>query len=167
MMTMRIALALLLTLLLKGCTFSLSGTSIDYAKTESFGIDQFQNKAGGAPAILAQQFSEQLKTKVLNNTRLRYLSRDADIQFSGTLTRYDVSSFAPQPGETTASQRLTIDIAVEFVNAKDEKQNWTQTFSRFEDFSASSSLAAVQDELVRSIYDQIIEDIFNKAFSNW
>lgn len=166
-MILRMGFALLLALFLQGCTLSLSGTSIDYAKTESFGIDQFKNKAGGAPAILAQQFSEQLKTKVLNNTRLRYLSREADIRFSGTLTRYDVSSFAPQPGETTASQRLTIDISVEYINSKNDKENWTQTFSRFEDFSASSSLAAVQNELVRSIYDQIIEDIFNKAFSNW
>lgn len=165
-MMMRMAFALCL-LLFQACTLSLSETSIEYDKTKSFGVDQFKNKAGGAPAILAQQFSEQLKLKVLNNTRLRYLGRDADIQFSGTLVRYDVSSFAPQPGETTASQRLTIDIAVKFINTKDEKQNWEQTFSRFEDFSASSSLAAVQNQLVRSIYDQIIEDIFNKAFSNW
>ena len=39
--------------------------------------------------------------------------------------------------------------------------------SFFSDFESSQNLADVQDELIEAIFEQITEDIFNRAFSDW
>jgi len=62
---------------------------------------------------------------------------------------------------------LDVKIKVKFENSKHEKENWENTFGYYADFSAEQSLFDVQDELIKEIFDQILEDIINKAFNNW
>lgn len=52
-------------------------------------------------------------------------------------------------------------------NFKNEKQNFEQTFTRFEDFDANSDFTSEQTLLLNSINKLLLEDIFNKAFTNW
>ena len=40
-------------------------------------------------------------------------------------------------------------------------------FSRFSDYESSQNLASIEDELIKDINDQLTQDIFNKAVSNW
>jgi hypothetical protein len=56
---------------------------------------------------------------------------------------------------------------MQFVNNKNEKNNFTQSFSRFADFNAEQNLQTVENALIASISDQLADDIFNKAFVNW
>ena len=49
----------------------------------------------------------------------------------------------------------------------DEEDDWSQTFSFFEDFDNDSNLEDVQDELIDNIFEQILQDIFTRAFTNW
>ncbi|HRU61802.1 MAG TPA: LPS assembly lipoprotein LptE, partial [Bacteroidia bacterium] len=63
--------------------------------------------------------------------------------------------------------RLTITVSVKYTNTKDEKQSFESSFSRFTDYSSSVNLAAAEDELVREVFDQLVDDIFNKAVINW
>jgi hypothetical protein len=74
---------------------------------------------------------------------------------------------APQPGETTQFNRLTISLQVEFTNQTDPEQNWKNTFSWFADYGANENLNSVQDDLHEVIFTQLTENIFNKAFTNW
>ncbi len=156
-------------MLTMSCTVSLVNVGIDYSKLKSFSIDQFEAKAGNAPPTAGQQFSEQLKNKVLNNTRLNYADENGDIQFSGNVTGYRLESLAPKANQTVALQRLTINVAVNYTNTAEEdgSKDWSQSFSRFADFSAETDLASVEDQLIQDIYDQILEDVFNRAFSGW
>jgi hypothetical protein len=64
---------------------------------------------------------------------------------------------------------LTIRIDIEYKNPpiKDGSKDWRQTFSRFANFSAEQDLATVETQLITEIYDQIMDDVFNKAFSGW
>jgi hypothetical protein len=64
--------------------------------------------------------------------------------------------------------RITITVSVDFTNKKNEKQNFeNKTFTRYQDYSSSLSLAAVQDDLIKEINDQLVQDIFNQAVVNW
>lgn len=157
--------------LAQSCSISLVNRSIDYDVLKTFNIDQFGVKAPNAPPIIGQQFSEQLKTRVLNNTKLAYVQeeRDGDVLFSGDITGYVIEALAPQADQSVALQRLSIQISIQYKTppVKDGSQDWVQTFNRFANFSAEQDLASVEDQLITEIYDQIMDDVFNKAFSGW
>ena len=46
-------------------------------------------------------------------------------------------------------------------------QGKIQIFSFFFDFPANQDLSAVESQAIEEILDQLMEDIFNAAFSNW
>ena len=152
-------------LLLPGC-YSFRGISIP-PEAETFYIAELKSRAPGAPADLGQQFSENLKQKFLNQSRLNFVEIDPDMAFSGEITRFAVTSVAPQPGEVTAFSRLEIAVRIKYEYHLDEEENWENNFSFFSDFSRDDNLLDVQDGLIMIIFQQLAEDIFNKAFTNW
>ena len=159
------AVLLLLISLLSGC-YSFRGISIDRNVTTYY-VENFKNNATSALPAMEQLFTENLKEKIRTDTRLIYNDETPDIEFRGTLVDFRISSEAPQPGELVAINRLTIVLAIEFINHLDEEKNWRNNFSHFFDFSSSTDFAAVQDEAVEAIQLQLMEDIFNKAFTDW
>lgn len=156
----------LVTVLFSAC-YSFKGTDIDYTKTKTFSVSVFQNAASAAPAATNIQFTEQLKDKIRNDTRLRYTTIGGDLEFSGSITKYQITALAPKPGETTALQQLEIGINVKCYNVKDEDKSWEQTFSYPAQFASGQDLSSVQDALINEAFTNILENIFNKAFTNW
>lgn len=160
-----IGCSILVLLLIQGC-YSFKGISIP-PDAKTFYVAELKSRVPSAPADLGQQFSENLKQKFLNQSRLNFVEVDPDIEFSGEITRFAVSSVAPQPGEVTAFSRLEIGMRIKYVYHLDEKDNWENNFSFFTDFSRDQNLLDVQDELILIIFQQLAEDIFNKAFTSW
>jgi hypothetical protein len=76
---------------------------------------------------------------------------------------------APKPGETVALNQLVIVVQVSAENMMEEKIDWPKerTFSHFAEFSSQTDLLTVQDQLIRQISLQLLEDIFNHFFNNW
>lgn len=157
--------ALLTAAMWQGC-YSFRGIDID-ANTRTYYVEQFRNNALDAAPSLPQTFTEALKEKIRTESRLVQNETNPDIEFKGIIVDYRVSAESPQPGERTALNRLTIVTAIEYINHKDEKKNWKQNFSFFFNFPSTTSLTSVQEEAIQTIGDQIMEDIFNKAFTNW
>ncbi len=151
-----------------GCNvkYTLSGQSIPPdAKTVSVGF--FVNKAPLANPTFSQQFTEELRTKFQRETRLQLIASGGDLEFEGAVTGYSVAPMAIQGNETAANNRLTVSVTVSYVNNLDETQNFQTSFSRFADFNASQSLTSVESQLLPVISEQLIQDIFNRAFINW
>jgi len=161
----KIALVVSTLFILNAC-YSFKGISID-PNTQTFYVELFDNTSRTIVPTLSQDFTQSLRDKIRNESRLNPSDTDPDIEFKGNITNYNVSSVAPQPGETTAFNRLEISVKVEFVNNKDEEKNWQQNFRFFNDFGSDENLLDIQDELIQNINDQLVEDIFNKAFTNW
>ena len=158
-------IALFAAPLLSGC-YTFKGFSVSPELT-TFKIAQFDNTTYNSPPNINQTFTESLKRKISRESRLVLDETNPDIQFDGTITRFNVSSVSPEPGEFTALQRLTIAVNIRYSNFSDEEDKWEESFSFFADFSPDQQLIDVQDELIIIIFDQILEDIFNKAFTNW
>lgn len=158
----------LTVLLLAGCKvkYTLSGQSIP-ADAKTVSVSFFVNKAALSPPTFSQQFTEELKTKFQRETRLQLIPSGGDLEFEGAVTGYSVSPMAIQGDQTAALNRLTVSVTVSYVNNLDESQNFSTSFSRFADFSASSSLTSVEGQLTPTIMEQLIQDIFNRAFINW
>ncbi len=158
--------SLVLVFLLAGGCYGFKGFSIsDDLKT--FFVTEFRNTAPNAPPTVQQTFSERLKEKISRESGLSPDPDHPDIVFSGAITSYTVTAVAPERGATTAANRLEISVSVTYENTHKSDDKWTQTFSHFEDFSSDVNLLDKQDDLIAQIFDQIIEDIFNKAFNNW
>ena len=161
---------LLITILLLinyGC-YSLKGISIDPA-AKTFYVNTFENAAPNAPPTISNLVTESLNQKILRETRLNPSEENIDIEFSGKIRSFRVSSVAPQPGELSAFNRLTITYEVSYSNNMEgkEKENWTKNYTLFSDFSASQNLLDVQDDLIETIHQELMEKIFNDAFTNW
>lgn len=150
---------------LTGC-YSFRGISIP-AEAETFFVSELATRVPSAPSDIGLQFSETLKQKLLNESRLNFSDIDPDISFSGEVTRFAVTSVAPQPGEVTAFSRLEIAVRMKYEYRLDEEENWESSFSFYNDYSRDENLLDVQDALIESIFKQLTEDIFNKAFTNW
>ncbi len=148
-----------------GC-YSFKGISIDPDVT-SYYVGPFKNNAVNSPPALPQNLAEALREKLRTETRLKQSNTAPDIEFKGTVVDFRVTSEAPRPGESTAINRLTIITAIEYINNKYEKKGWKNNFSFFYDFPSNQSLSAIQDEAITVISDQMMEDIFNKAFTDW
>ena len=57
---------------------------------------------------------------------------------------------------------------VRFTNTKDPQFNIdNQTFSGYKDFSSTQMLTDVQDELIKQITDELVDQIFNATVANW
>lgn len=151
---------------LNSCRYGFKGTSIS-TDVNTFFVSVFDVGAQNAPAILGQDFSNLLTDKIRRESRLDPVNEDPDIEFEGTITRYQVSFEAPQPGETSAFNRLNVSIEVEYTDNQKEEEAWKSTFSFFFDYPSEDNLIDIQDEAVDVIFDQLVEDVFNKAFTNW
>ena len=78
-----------------------------------------------------------------------------------------LSESTPTANQTTAINRLTITVKIEYVNRNNEKENWSRNFSRYDDYENTKNLSEVEDDLVKNINSQLVEDIFNEAFTKW
>jgi hypothetical protein len=154
--------------------YSFTGTTIDYNVTQTFSVDNFFNDSGGGPANMGQLFTEELKDFFQRNTQLELIRNSGDLQFSGAITRYvitpqaTVSSQNPNTPDRAGQMRLTIAVQVDYVNMTNEEENLSQTFSFYQDYDPRvTSLLQVETELIETIFDNIIQDIFNTTVANW
>ncbi|MDR3184938.1 MAG: LPS assembly lipoprotein LptE [Prevotellaceae bacterium] len=166
---LRIALIPVLCLLcLQACKggYSFTGTSIS-PDVKSVSIAYINNMALEVYPPLSNALTEALKDKFTRNTRLDLIDEEGDLQFEGEVTGYDVVSMGVQASEVAATNRLTVTVKIRFVNNLDEKQSYDKSFSSYEDYASERSLDEVQDQLVNTIVEKLIEDIFNNAVANW
>jgi hypothetical protein len=148
--------------------YSFKGISID-PNVNTFFIQNFEVSAASAPPTLAVNFTERLKDKIRNETRLNLKSTDPDIEFTGKVRDFRVVPVAPQPGQVVALNRLEIALDVMYIDHKTEAKSWTSSrpFQHFAEFPNDKDLLSIQDQLIAQIFDQILEDIFNATFNDW
>lgn len=168
----QIVLTIMVLFLATGCkiSYSLSGASISPEVKNVF-IDFFRNRSRVINPTLSQSFTEAMKDKFVNETGLTLNTDQGDLEFSGEITNYDIRPLSIQKSETgrdfASMNRLTITVKVIFVNNKDHDQDFNTSFSAYFDWDSSKPISQVENEAVKVITDQLIEDIFNKSVANW
>jgi len=148
-----------------GC-YSFSGITID-PNVQTYRVNLYEDNTLDALPGLDQIFTEDLKEKIRTQSRLTYNDQNPDVEFTGSIVDYRITSEAPQQGETTAINRLTIKVLVDFQNKIDPDKSWKRNFDFFFDWDTSTDFLSVQDEAIETISNQINEYIFNEAFNNW
>lgn len=166
--------AVMATLLsLTACRYySFTGANIS-PDTKTISIANFVDRSGGGPPTLSQTVTEKLRDYFQKNaSSLTGVTNNGDLQFEGSITGFTLTPIAaqasnPSQPDVAAQTRLTITIAVKFINTKDKEASFEQPFSFYADFPQATPLATVQNQLIDTILDQIMLDIFNKSVANW
>jgi len=156
---------IIIALIFDSC-YSFKGIAIP-PDMNTYYVDNFQNAVPQAPGDINQRFSEALRAKIRNESRLTYLEENADIEFSGSITGFRLSPEAPQAGNTVALNKLEITVSVNYTNNKDESKNWKKQFSFFRTFESDKDFISIQESLIDEIFKQLMENIFNQAFTGW
>ncbi len=162
-------------LFLSGCLkYSLSGASTN-AKTIQ--VDQFYNNTDLGPANLGQTVTNRVKDYFQQNSSLRVVPANGELQIEGTVVTYATAPVnvqassgtgtAATPGYT-AQTRLTIALKVNYTDGAEAKNSFKdRTFSFYADFDNTQDFISVQENLEKKIFDQIMLDIFNATIATW
>lgn len=160
----------LLIFLFIGVTFyscySFKGISIP-ADVKTFYVRQVRLSDFGAPADSPERFMEQFRQKIRSQSSLKWDDTNPHIEFDCEISSFRVSNEGNQQGNEVSLNKLTITVKVEYINTNDEDENWNKSFSFGIPFDPSEDLQAVQDGYIEDIFEQISENIFNDAFTNW
>lgn len=153
-----------LIIVISGC-YTFQGASIP-PDVNTFSVAFFENKAATVNPSLSNAFTEKLKDK-MNNTRLNFIRENGDFSFSGYISEYVVEPISMQGDANTTKNRLKISVMVKFECTKHPEKNFEQQFSNFQDFDANLNFSSVENDLVKEISNQLVQEIFNKAAVNW
>jgi len=159
---------LFLVFFTQACTIKLSGASTQGLKTINVGY--FENNAQLVVGNLSQNFTEALKNRIRTTSSLSIIQGEADASMSGSITGYTIEPVSIQATNNNVApiagaNRLTITVSVTYTNKANKKNNFTQSFPAFADFTGD--IANQEQGLIATITKQLTEDIFNKAFANW
>lgn len=162
-------------ILFAGCgAYSFTGISIDYNVVKTLSVANFFNDSGGGPPNMSQTFTEELKEYFQRNSKLELVQQNGDLQFEGAIGGYSVrpQAIASSGSNTVSDQsslmRLTILVEVVFTNTKSEEDSFKRNFSFYADYDPqTTTLNAVEGDLVEEIFDQIIFDIFQASVAQW
>lgn len=148
-------------------SYSFTGASIS-PNVKTLTIRYFPNNASNVVPTLSTSFTDALKDYFTSQSNLVLVDHGGDLTVEGAITSYDPASpVAIQGNETAAMNRMTIGVNVKFTNRTNEKQNFETGFSRYKDYPSSQPLPSIQDQIIKEINDQLVQDIFNKAVVNW
>lgn len=159
----------ILVLCFQSCTISykLNGASIDYSKTKSISIVDFNNASDLVNPTLAIDFTEKLRDKYSKETRLSVLKNGGDLHLEGEIVGYELTPMAIGKDTYSAETKLTVTINVRFTNNKLPEDDFERKYSAYQTFDSNFMITDVQDELLVLIIDDITDNIYNDTVAKW
>ena len=129
-------------------------------------VDFFENKSPLASSTVSTAFTEGLRDIMLSQTALELVANGGDLLFEGFISGYRISPLAIQAGSENAAQnRLTMNINVSHSYAKIDSLGFNNMlFSAFVDYNATDNFSAIEEELIKELNYQLIQNVYDKAF---
>jgi hypothetical protein len=156
-------------LLLSDCSISykFNGASINYDLVKTITISNFPNQAQLVYPELESIFMDKLRNRYIQQTRLKLIDNNGDLELSGEIIGFDIAPVAVQADGYASKTKLTISVRCRFTNRVNPEEDFEQTFSSFLEFDAGLMLTDVQYELSQQITTEISDMIFNASVANW
>jgi len=158
-----------ISILMTSCSISykFNGSSIDYTKTKSISISDFPNIAELVYPPLSQEFSESLRDSYSKQTRLQLLKKGGDLHLEGEIVGYQLTPMAISADSYASKTKITVTIKVRFSNSKNPEDDFEKTYSAFQSFDSTRMLTDVQDELIKIMIADIVDNIYNDTVAKW
>ncbi len=136
-------------------------------EVKTVNVHFIENKARIINPQLSQRLTDKIRQKVINQTRLSQTNNDdAHYDISGQITEYYVTTSGIS-NQQAASNRLNVTVHLVFKNRLDDNKSFETDLTRNFDFSSSKSLAEAEAALTDQIVQNLTDEIFNRIFSNW
>lgn len=161
------AMTFLLIFFAEGCgVYSFTGASVP-PEAKTISVDYFTNNAPLVEPLLSPVFTDALRDRFTSETNLNMVESKGDLAIDGEIIGYKTTPVAIQGNQTAALNRLTIVVNVRFVNKFEPDKNFEQKFTEFWDYPSDSDLNSIKADLINTITEMLVTDIFNKAVVNW
>lgn len=155
---------------LAACTVSykFNGSSINYDKVKSISFENFPNRSAAFVwGPMESMFNTALQDKYMQQTRLKQVRQNGDLQLSGEITNYDAYNKGVGSDGYSTMAELKMTVNVRYVNNTNHAEDFEQQFSASREYNSTQQLSAVQEDLVNQMIDEIVEQIFNATVANW
>ena len=147
--------------------YKFNGASIDYMLTKTIQIDNFPIRSAYVWAPMQSIFQNKITDIYTNQTKLRQVKKNGDLQLAGEITAFDQYNKGISSDGYSSLVQLKMTVNVRFVNNKKHTDDFERQFSATAEYDASQQLTAVQEELVTQMVKDITEQIFNATVANW
>ena len=158
---------ILITSISCSISYKFNGSSIDYTKIKSISISDFPNTAELIYPPLSQAFSEALRDAYTKQTRLQLLKKGGNLQVEGEIVGYSLAPMGISADSYAAETKLTMTIKVRFRNIKNPEEDFEKSYSAFQTFNSNRMLTDVQDELMKIMVAEIVDNIYNDTVAKW
>ena len=164
-----LALICIVALTCTSCSISykFNGSSIDYTKTKTISITDFPNTAELIYPPLSQEFAETLRDAYSKQTRLKLMKKGGDMHLEGEITGYQLTPMSISADSYSSETKLTMTVKVRFSNNKNPEDDFEKSYSVFQNFDSSRILTDVQDELMKIMVAEIVDNIYNDTVAKW
>lgn len=148
-------------------SYKFNGSSIDYTKTKTISISDFPNTAELIYPPLAQAFSESLRDAYTKQTRLQVIKKGGDMHLEGEIVGYLLTPMAISADTYSSETKLTMTVNVRFVNNKNPDDDFEKKYTAYQTFDSSRRLDDVQEELMKTMLADIVDNIYNDTVAKW
>lgn len=128
----------------------------------------FIDNSGFSEAGIKEQFTEQLKRKIINDNTFTLSDKStADGILICTINSVRDEALVITGNENVTKRKITISVNVYFENLKKSKKIWERVYENWGEYNSSSSSFSEREAGLQSARDKITDDILNDITSNW
>ena len=162
-------LFLLSVIVVTACSVSykFNGASIDYTKTKTIQIVDFPIRSNYVCGPMGPMFNNALKDEYANHTKLIQVKRNGDLKLEGEITQYSQRNKAVSSEGHSNMTELSITVNVRFTNNANHNEDFERQFTSSKSYETTLSLNSVQEQLVRQMVEDLVDQIFNATVANW
>ena len=162
-------LFLLSVIVLTACSgsYKFNGASIDYTKTKTIQIVDFPIRSNYVWGPMGPMFNNALKDEYANHTKLIQVKRNGDLKLEGEITQYSQRNKAVSSEGHSNMTELSITVNVRFTNNANHNEDFERQFTSSKSYETTLSLNSVQEQLVRQMVEDLVDQIFNATVANW
>lgn len=137
-------------------------------EAKTFFVQYVENQARTIEPGFSQQVTDKIKDYMQKNTTLTMITTSGDINFEAVISDYDPTKpVAVVAGDVAAKNRFTISLRVKFTCDVKPDLDFESTFTRYRDYSSDVNFEQVKADLTDEILEELMEDIYKRAFVNW
>jgi len=162
-------ISVLIIVLFTGCiSYSFTGTSIPSNVSDIY-IPFFPDRSQSGLGDLSDRLNRALVNRFVNQSRLSLADEqeDADSFVEGAIQNYINRPFSVGGDEQANLNEVQITVRASFQYAEDEEPLWTKSFSGNATYDVLENPVDGEIEAAESALQQISNNMFNDAVSNW
>ena len=148
--------------------YSFTGASIP-AGVNSIYIPFFPDRSGSGLGDLSDRLNRILIDRFINQSKLNLASsaEDADAILDGSIASYSNRPFSIGGDEQANQNQVQISVSANFIYTKNEEPEWNKSFSGTFTFDPTQNPISGEQSAADEALEQIANNMFTDAVSNW